>query len=300
MTTKTGSKKRAGTKRAPTPPRRAAPARTTPAGPTGTKGTPSPAATKPARARARSTKRKPATRSGALEATYSTVHFRSRLEARYAIFFDLLEWDWTYEPSLYHVGPGLGYVPDFWLPRLHHPDGNGAGLWAEVKGAPYLDRESMAKMAAAVGGADPIPLRDPPYRATPALILLGNLPPAPTVGERPTHTVIIPSATPGTAHLTTGAFTETGLTITGTPWRNVDASGIPAARRPHRNIINTMLNPPPVTGDIPARVMNAYLIAATVQFDTDGAANIPHPVRALLSHRRAGRPARASGTYHTV
>lgn len=40
--------------------------------------------------------------------TYKSVRFRSRLEARWAAFFDLIEWDWTYEPI-----DLAGYIPDF-------------------------------------------------------------------------------------------------------------------------------------------------------------------------------------------
>lgn len=39
---------------------------------------------------------------------YRGNRFRSRLEARWASFFDLIEWPWTYEPL-----DGAGYVPDF-------------------------------------------------------------------------------------------------------------------------------------------------------------------------------------------
>lgn len=41
---------------------------------------------------------------------YGGVRFRSRLEARWAAFFDLLEWRWEYEPLDLE-----GYIPDFML-----------------------------------------------------------------------------------------------------------------------------------------------------------------------------------------
>lgn len=40
--------------------------------------------------------------------TYAGSRFRSRLEARWAAFFDLIGWRWTYEPF-----DTNGYVPDF-------------------------------------------------------------------------------------------------------------------------------------------------------------------------------------------
>lgn len=42
---------------------------------------------------------------------YAGVEFRSRLEARWAAFFDQLGVRWTYEPF-----DGNGYIPDFLLP----------------------------------------------------------------------------------------------------------------------------------------------------------------------------------------
>jgi hypothetical protein len=39
---------------------------------------------------------------------YRGVMFRSRLEARWAAFFDLIGWAWTYEPQ-----DLAGYIPDF-------------------------------------------------------------------------------------------------------------------------------------------------------------------------------------------
>ncbi len=41
---------------------------------------------------------------------YNDVQFRSRLEARWAAFFDLLEWEWEYEPCDFD-----GWIPDFLL-----------------------------------------------------------------------------------------------------------------------------------------------------------------------------------------
>ena len=42
--------------------------------------------------------------------TYNGVNFRSILEARWAAFFDLVGWDWKYEP--FEIN---GKVPDFVL-----------------------------------------------------------------------------------------------------------------------------------------------------------------------------------------
>lgn len=47
------------------------------------------------------------TRSG-IPTTHAGTNFRSRLEARWAAFFDLVGWSWTYEPF-----DADGYIPDF-------------------------------------------------------------------------------------------------------------------------------------------------------------------------------------------
>lgn len=48
---------------------------------------------------------------------YAGVRFRSRLEARWAVFFDSLGIRWVYEPDGLEID-GIWYLPDFWLPDL--------------------------------------------------------------------------------------------------------------------------------------------------------------------------------------
>lgn len=62
----------------------------------------------------------------AIETRYAGCRFRSRLEARWAVFFDALNVRWDYEPEGFVLGTEL-YLPDFWLPDIK--------LWVEVKGA---------------------------------------------------------------------------------------------------------------------------------------------------------------------
>ncbi|MER7166796.1 hypothetical protein ABT336_12130 [Micromonospora sp. NPDC000207] len=64
-----------------------------------------------------------------IETRYAGCRFRSRLEARWAVWFDHLGINWQYETETYLVGPKgsqRGYLPDFYLPRR--------ALWVEVKG----------------------------------------------------------------------------------------------------------------------------------------------------------------------
>lgn len=56
---------------------------------------------------------------------YKGCYFRSRLEARWAVFFDSLNLEWEYEKEGFEFEDGTKYLPDFWLPQLQS--------WAEVK-----------------------------------------------------------------------------------------------------------------------------------------------------------------------
>ncbi len=69
----------------------------------------------------------------ALPTTYAGISFRSRIEARWAVFFDALGVTWEYEPEGYSL-PSGPYLPDFLLADQD--------VWFEVKGKPPTDRES--------------------------------------------------------------------------------------------------------------------------------------------------------------
>lgn len=60
----------------------------------------------------------------AIETRYKGYRFRSRLEARWAVYFDAIGIEWEYEPEGFNLG-GILYLPDFWLPQV--------SMWAEVK-----------------------------------------------------------------------------------------------------------------------------------------------------------------------
>lgn len=55
---------------------------------------------------------------------YKGISFKSRLEARWAVFFDALAIKWFYEYEGYQLPSGW-YVPDFWLPEFR--------MWVEIK-----------------------------------------------------------------------------------------------------------------------------------------------------------------------
>lgn len=65
----------------------------------------------------------------AKQTVYGGQTFRSRLEARWAIVFDLLEIDWEYEPRVFHTPRG-GYLPDFEI----HVKSEKKSSFVEIKG----------------------------------------------------------------------------------------------------------------------------------------------------------------------
>ncbi len=73
----------------------------------------------------------------AIPTEYKGYKFRSRLEARWAVFLDALGVKWEYESEGYYLGDGIYYLPDF---RLHNVSINhghrsrNCTIYLEVKG----------------------------------------------------------------------------------------------------------------------------------------------------------------------
>ncbi len=97
--------------------------------------------------------------------------FRSRLEARWAVFFDQLAIAWVYEPEGYVLSDGRRYLPDFHLPDC--------ATWVEVKGhEAALDRQLM------LTAARDLPGHSGRGEAGPLLMVLGPVPePRPGRGD---------------------------------------------------------------------------------------------------------------------
>lgn len=75
-----------------------------------------------------------------IETIYHGYKFRSRLEARWAVFFDALDIVYEYEKEGYDLD-GIKYLPDFWLPEQQY--------WIEIKGDnPTGDEEEKARRLA--------------------------------------------------------------------------------------------------------------------------------------------------------
>lgn len=62
----------------------------------------------------------------ALPTEYGGIQFRSRQEARWAVFFDTLGLHYEYEMEGFDLGDGVWYLPDFWIPSIDS--------WIEIKG----------------------------------------------------------------------------------------------------------------------------------------------------------------------
>jgi hypothetical protein len=76
----------------------------------------------------------------AIETRYAGCHFRSRLEARWAVFFDQLGIKWEYEVDGFELSTGR-YLPDFLL--------TDCSTWVEVRGTnDRVDLDHLAAVAA--------------------------------------------------------------------------------------------------------------------------------------------------------
>lgn len=82
-----------------------------------------------------------------LPTEYAGFTFRSRTEARHAVFFDQLDIKWDYEREGFEFN-GERYLPDFWLADL--------GKWLEVKGTVPTRQEQQKAQWLADGTSHPV------------------------------------------------------------------------------------------------------------------------------------------------
>ena len=95
-----------------------------------------------------------------IETIYNGYRFRSRLEARWAVFFDAANIRYQYEPEGFVGYLGIPYLPDFYLPDFC--------VYAEVKGSDKQLKEDIEKIDQAID-----------FNSTPisnGLVLLGEIP----------------------------------------------------------------------------------------------------------------------------
>lgn len=154
----------------------------------------------------------------AIETVFSGCRFRSRLEARWALFFNELNVAWRYEPEGFRIKTSscqlveptreatakelhniftnglnpadtrcptgcrhhINYLPDFYLPE--------SGTWVEVKGdVTRFDKELLATM---VDGGSPLPGIPDSLGTSRGLLLLGDVPVVEEDGPLPIHPIL--------------------------------------------------------------------------------------------------------------
>ena len=112
----------------------------------------------------------------AIETEYKGYKFRSRLEARWAVFFDKMGYKWQYELEGYRTNydkNSIFYLPDFYLPDFH--------TWVEVKGSDEALMASMPKIEGILDWDSPLPYVKDSFKVdgrdfAPGLLLLGEIP----------------------------------------------------------------------------------------------------------------------------
>ena len=90
-----------------------------------------------------------------IETVYQGYRFRSRLEARWAVFFDTAGIRWEYEKEGFELGDGARYLPDFYLSDYQ--------CWIEIKGQEpsETERHKAGLLAAQTGNPVDIFCGDP-------------------------------------------------------------------------------------------------------------------------------------------
>jgi hypothetical protein len=105
---------------------------------------------------------------GPIETVYRGYKFRSRLEARWAVFFDAVGIEWKYEPEGFEAY-GERYLPDFFLPA--------SGTWVEVKGTDDALQADHQKLCALLDHSSPLSdMENSLFHASHGLLLLGDIP----------------------------------------------------------------------------------------------------------------------------
>lgn len=118
-----------------------------------------------------------------IETWYANKRFRSKLEARWAVFFDALGIQWRYEPQGFEINSHevdelnnpvrkWAYLPDFYLPVEQ--------CWVEVKGdTATLDAEMLTN---AVDYGSQMPHVGNSFGTTRGIVLLSDVPSPPQLG----------------------------------------------------------------------------------------------------------------------
>jgi hypothetical protein len=101
----------------------------------------------------------------AIQTKHNGVLFRSRLEARWAVFFDTLGIKYCYEAEGYAL-PSGNYLPDFYIPNQPSFRHKHNGLFVEIKGVATDRSQDLLEELAMHTGIDCVMLGELPYGET--------------------------------------------------------------------------------------------------------------------------------------
>lgn len=82
----------------------------------------------------------------AIETVYNGYRFRSRLEARWAVFFDTLGVKYEYEHEGFDLGHGQRYLPDFHFSTMQFII-YGSDGWLKFEAETYLEVKPIAELS---------------------------------------------------------------------------------------------------------------------------------------------------------
>ena len=120
----------------------------------------------------------------AIQTEYKGYLFRSRLEARWAVFFDACGVRWEYEPEGYILPNGKFYLPDFLLHDVtfnHAGYSEGRDLVVEVKGKMTAEDAQKIRQFAFPPGSHNDEMVFP-EKVNP-LLVVGNIPAGENIGQ---------------------------------------------------------------------------------------------------------------------
>lgn len=109
----------------------------------------------------------------AIPTRYKGYNFRSRTEARWAVFFDALGLAWEYEPQGFFTEDGTGYLPDFWVPELKAIVEIKARAEGDQADQPWLEDGSKERKFADLVNENHGAELPPPYTGALFVVLFG-------------------------------------------------------------------------------------------------------------------------------
>ncbi len=102
----------------------------------------------------------------AIETQYNGRLFRSRLEARWAVFFDSLGVNYEYEHDGFELAHGDWYLPDFWIPI--------SDFYIEIKPKGYKELDLDGYVDTLIKNAKMVGSQQSEFALRSSFVLFGN------------------------------------------------------------------------------------------------------------------------------